>query len=827
MADYDWNSPHYELDREDLHLKVQELGQIKDIVPNEEGYIRCVILPLREQMIFPNMISPLPIGRQSTLESVKIAGEGDHFMIAVPQLDPRLEIIDSSDLNDFGVLIAVSEAIFKDVKKPIVMVQGRQRVKLIDIENKNGLMFAKAELVKEEGKVNAVDDAKIRSLLELFRTLSELDPTTPDDILMQNEEELSPSWITDMITNVVDFQYNDTVTLLMQIDPVKRMDLVHKMLSKEIEILRVNQKIDDQVQAEYNRTQRETYLREQMRAIQRELGEDDPWSNDLKLIFKKIKTAKLPEEIEKTAIKELERLYQIPQMAPEVGVIRTYLDWIIDLPWHTKSEDNLDVQRAAEVLDKNHYGLEKAKDRILEYIAVKSLKPENKRQPILCFVGPPGTGKTTLGRSIAEALDRKFVRQSLGGVRDESEMRGHRRTYIGALPGRIIQTMKRAETINPLFVLDEIDKLGVGYRGDPSAALLEVLDPELNDTFSDHYLEVPYDLSNVMFITTANTRADIPWALLDRMEVVEFPGYIEEEKVQIAKRFLIKKQLEDSGLEEGELTLSEQTIREIISKYTYEAGVRNLDREIGRLTRKVARLKAEGKKHPTKITVAHVERFLGPAVFNDSEIEKQPEVGVAVGVAWTENGGDIMPIEVVLLEGKGNLQITGQIGDVMQESTHAGMTFLRSRAKELGLEDVNFEEVDVHVHVPEGSVSKEGPSAGITITAAIISAFTKRKIRHDLGMTGEITLRGKILPVGGVRNKILAAHRSGIKTILLPRKNKKDLVDVPKKVRADLEIIIVDHMDEVLEIIFTDEFKKKKAKPSKQQKDTDFIQPGV
>jgi ATP-dependent Lon protease len=828
MSDFDWNAPKYDLDRDDLHTKVNELGQIPEFAPDSEGLIRCIVLPLRDQVIFPHMVAPLPIGRQSTIESIKKAGEKGSIMIAVPQMDPRLEIIDMSDLNSFGVSIAVSDVIFEDVQKPFVLVQGRKRVSIIKFETENGLIYADAQVIEEEDSISPAEDARIRKLISLFETFTELDPTVSDDILMYVKDNYNPGWLADMVANVASFQYRDTLELLVETDAEKRLDMVSKLLSREIEIIRVNKNIDDQVQTEYNRSHRENYLREQMRAIQRELGEDDPWTQDLKGIYKRIKLAKLPEEIEAIAMKELERLYQIPQMAPEVGVIRTYLDWILDLPWHTKTDDDLDVNKAAEILDKNHYGLAKAKDRILEYIAVKSLKPENKRQPILCFVGPPGTGKTTLGRSIAEALGRKFMRQSLGGVRDESEMRGHRRTYIGALPGRIIQTMKRAEVINPLFVLDEIDKLGIGYRGDPAAALLEVLDPELNDTFSDHYLEVPYDLSNVMFITTANTQADIPWALLDRMEVVEFPGYIEEDKIQIAKKFLIKKQIEESGLEENEIAFSEQAIRAIISKYTYEAGVRNLDREIGRACRKVARLKAEGKKYPRKLSPAHVERYLGPASFNDSQIEKEAEIGVATGVAWTENGGDIMPIEVVLVDGKGNLQITGQIGDVMQESAHAGMTFMRSRAKELGLEDLNFEEIDVHIHVPEGAVPKDGPSAGITITAALISAFTKRKIKHDLGMTGEITLRGKILPVGGVRNKILAAHRAGVKTILMPEKSKKDLVDVPKKALADLEIITVNHMDEVLELIFADEVKQK-AIPvkSKKSKDKNFIRPGV
>ncbi|MDH5606666.1 MAG: endopeptidase La, partial [Anaerolineae bacterium] len=449
-------------------------------------------------------------------------------------------------------------------------------------------------------------------------------------------------------------------------------------------------------------------------------------------------------------------------------------------------------------------------------IAVKSLRPVHSRQPILCFVGPPGTGKTSLARSIAEAIGREFVRLSLGGVRDEAEMRGHRRTYIGALPGRILQTMKRAGKINPLFLLDEIDKLGVGFRGDPAAALLEVLDPEQNDAFSDHYLEIPYDLSKVMFITTANSRDDIPWALLDRMEVIEFPGYVEEEKVEISKNFLIGRQIEESGLDPDEIEFPEQSIKHIIRQYTYEAGVRNLEREIGRVCRKVARLKAEDKKYPAKISITAVEKFLGPPQFTETEAERQDEIGVATGIAWTSGGGDIMPIEVLLMDGKGNLQLTGQLGEVMQESAQAALSYLKSRAKELKIDPESFEETDVHVHIPEGAIPKDGPSAGITMALAIISAFTGRKVRRDVGMTGEITLRGRVLPIGGVRTKVLAAHRAGLKTIILPEKNIKDMVDVPKKIKADLEVLHVSHMDEVLEIaLLPGQIAVKKRTPTK------------
>jgi len=492
-------------------------------------------------------------------------------------------------------------------------------------------------------------------------------------------------------------------------------------------------------------------------------------------------------------------------MAPEVGIIRTYLDWILDLPWQNATEDNLDVRHAAGVLDRDHYGLKKAKERILEYIAVRSLKPKKERQPILCFVGPPGTGKTSLGRSIADALGRKFVRISLGGVRDEAEIRGHRRTYIGALPGRILQTMKKAGTSNPVFMLDEIDKLGNDFRGDPASALLEVLDPEQNYSFSDHYLELPFNLSTVMFITTANTLGTIPPALLDRLEVIEFPGYIEEEKLVIAEKYLIPRQVEETGLHENGLRFGTDTLKKIIRSYTFEAGVRNFEREISKICRKVARWKAEGKQYPALITPAMVEKFLGPEQYFETQAERQDEVGVATGMAWTENGGEIMFIEIAILEGKGNMQITGQVGDIMQESAQAALTYIKSRSSLLGIEPEVFERLDIHMHLPETAVPKDGPSAGITMTTALISAFTGRPVYKDVAMTGEITLRGRVLPIGGIKEKVLAAYRAGIKTVIIPEKNVKDLMDVPKKVQHDLKIIPVNHMDKVLEIAIASE----------------------
>jgi ATP-dependent Lon protease len=532
---------------------------------------------------------------------------------------------------------------------------------------------------------------------------------------------------------------------------------------------------------------------------------------------RRVETANLPEEAKTVALKELERLSQMPPMAPEVGIIRTYIDWIVDLPWSNSTPDNLDVKNAAKVLDRDHYGLKKAKERILEYIAVRSLKPKKERQPILCFVGPPGVGKTSLGRSIAESLGRKFVRVSLGGVRDEAEIRGHRRTYIGALPGRILQTMKRAGTANPLFMLDEIDKLYSDFRGDPASAMLEVLDPEQNFAFSDHYLELPFDLSRVMFVTTANSLGTIPPPLLDRMEVIEFPGYIEEEKLEIANRYLIPRQLEENGLDGISLTFEADAVRRIIREYTYEAGVRNLEREIGRVCRKVARMKAEGKKFPTAITGESIEKFLGPQQVFQTEAERTDEVGVVTSLAWTENGGEIMPVEVAVLEGKGAMQMTGQMGDVMQESGQAALTYIKSRAASLNIDMDVFERMDIHVHMPEGGIPKDGPSAGITMATAIVSALTGRPVFKHVGMTGEITLRGRVLPIGGVREKVLAAHRAGLKTVILPEKNMKDLTELPKTAKSELKIIPVKHMDDVLKIALSTEVVVEPPRPRKQK----------
>jgi ATP-dependent Lon protease len=622
-----------------------------------------------------------------------------------------------------------------------------------------------------------------------------------------------------MIATSLALNYEVKQSLLMLIDINERLQALNKILAQEVDVLELEDEIHSRVQDEVDKSQREYYLREQMRQIQNELGEGDIFTKDATELNAKLEAANLPDEPKSVALKELDRLNQMPPMAPEVGIIRTYIDWIIELPWNVYTPDNLDVKNAGKILERDHYALKKAKERILEYIAVRSLKPKRDRQPILCFVGPPGVGKTSLGRSIAEALGRNFVRVSLGGVRDEAEIRGHRRTYIGALPGRIIQTIKRAGTSNPLFMLDEIDKLYSDFRGDPASAMLEVLDPEQNNAFSDHYLEMPFDLSRVMFVTTANYLGSIPPALLDRMEVIEFPGYIEEEKLEIATRYLIPRQIEENGLDGIKLEFESDAVRRIIREYTYEAGVRNLEREIGKVCRKVARLKAEGKKFPTMITLAAVEKLLGPQQYFQTEAELADEVGVVTSLAWTENGGEIMPVEVAVLEGKGAVQMTGQIGDVMQESGQAALTYIKSRAAQFNIDMDVFERMDIHVHMPEGAIPKDGPSAGVTMATAIISALTGRPVFRHVGMTGEITLRGRVLAIGGVREKVLAAHRAGLKTVILPEKNLKDLIDLPKTAKAELKIIPVKHLDDVLKIALSSEVVSEPPRPKKLKSD--------
>jgi ATP-dependent Lon protease len=814
----DWNE---EEDNFDLTLsqRTEELYRVPNMEPNADGLIEAVVLPLRDMVIFPRMVSPIFVGREASLLAVQEAQRKDQTVIGLTQKDPELNEPGIDDFLPVGVEMAVGRLLQMPDGSYSALVQGRKRVEIVEFISRKPYLKVRARVINEPQTADRQTQALMRSALSLFERCVQLDRSIPEEAHLFALNISEPGWLADMIATSLSLTYEAKLRLLLILDPKARLGQLNTILAQEVDVLELEDEIHSRVQNEVDKSQREFYLREQMKQIQNELGEGDVFTRDAADLKKKLDAANLPEEAKKVAMKELERLNQMPPMSPEVGMIRTYIDWIVDLPWGNSTPDNLDVKNAAKILDRDHYGLKKAKERILEYIAVRSLKPKKERQPILCFVGPPGVGKTSLGRSIADALGRKFARVSLGGVRDEAEIRGHRRTYIGALPGRILQTMKRAGTANPLFMLDEIDKLYSDFRGDPASAMLEVLDPEQNFAFSDHYLELPFDLSKVMFITTANSLGNIPAPLLDRMEVIEFPGYIEEEKIEIANRYLIPRQIEENGIDNLGLVVEPAALQRIIREYTYEAGVRNLEREIGRVSRKVARLKAEGKKYPTSIAPEMIEKMLGPQQVFPSEAELTDEVGLATSLAWTETGGEIMAVEVAILEGKGGMQMTGQMGEVMQESGQAALTYIKSRAAALKIDLDVFERLDIHVHMPEGGIPKDGPSAGITMATAIISALTGRAVLRHVGMTGEITLRGRVLPIGGVREKVLAAHRAGLKTVLLPEKNMKDLVELPKTARSELKIIPIKHMDDVLAIALSKEVTVEPPRPKKHARD--------
>jgi len=766
---------------------------------NDNGVIKSVAIELENIIIFPNMISPIFITNRRDLSAVIKAQEKKHTIVG---LIKKEEMLDSSVFLGTGIEIAVGSLLEMPNGAHSALVQGRRRVKILDTFEENGIILTEAEPILGTNKIiNNQEHALINTTKTLFESVVQLDHSIPDEANMRINSIASPGWLADMICTAISLPYLKRIDILEMYDEVERLMFVHKLLKNELDILNIEEEIRFNVQKEVDQSQRDFYLREQVKAINIELGEGDIWEEEIKRYEKRIAGENLPEEVKEILKEQIKRLMLGPSLSPEASIGRNYIEWLLTIPWKEKTTDNLNIQHIKGVLEKNHSGLEKPKERLLEFIAVEKLRSEHTKQPIMCFVGPPGTGKTSFGLSIAEALGRVFVRISLGGIRDEAEIRGHRRTYIGALPGRIIQAMKRTKTVNPIFMLDEIDKIGNDYRGDPAAALLEILDSEQNKSFSDHYIEIPYDLSHVFFITTANTTDNIPPALLDRLEIVEFSGYVIEEKVEIALKHLVPKQILENSLSEKDIKFDPKTLENIIQNYTYESGVRNLERQIGKLCRKVSKQKIEKIKNISKtLTPNAVEIFLGPPKYFPFRAENVDEIGVATAVAWTENGGEIMPVEVSVVEGKGNLNITGQIGDVMQESAQAALTFIKSRAKNFNIEIETFEKLDIHIHVPEGAVQKEGPSSGITLCLAMISALTKRKTFHDVGLTGEITLRGRILPVGGLREKILAAHRSGLKKIIIPKKNSKDLVKINEKVKKELEVIMVDHMDEVIQI---------------------------
>ena len=773
---------------------------VLDIEDDGEPIIECPFVPLRDIVLFPRMVMPLFVGRDRSLGAIQAAKANDEMLVVAAQRDSEVSEPSVDDIFATGTEVAIARALRMPDNSTSVLAQGRRRVEILEFTQWDPYIRVRARVIPEPRTWHATIETLMRAVVALFEKAVDLSRKLPEDAYTFAINIDDPGWLADFIAATLDIPAPQRQELLEILEPEERLRRVSMALGHELEVLELEDQIQSKVQEEVERTQREHLLREQIRVLQGELGEADIFGQELEDLRAEIQSRDLPAEVKAKAEKELSRLAAMPPMAPEVGIIRTYLDWIVNLPWSEHSEDSLDVQVAGKILDDDHYGLAKVKDRILEYIAVRSIAADTMRTPILCFVGPPGTGKTSMGQSIARAMGRQFIRISLGGVRDEAEIRGHRRTYIGALPGRIIQAMRRSGTSNPLFMLDEVDKIGQDFRGDPASALLEVLDPEQNGTFADHYLDLDFDLSNVMFITTANTLHTIPEPLLDRMEVIEFSGYMEEEKLEICHQFLVARQMEQHGLAGRNIRFEEEALRTLIRQYTYEAGVRNLEREVANVCRKIARRVAENKTYPKRITSKRLTHLLGQPRFTEETLRDEDEIGVVTGVAWTAGGGDILNIEVNLVKGKGGMMLTGQLGDVMQESAQAALTYVRSQAHNLGISEEDFENFDVHLHVPEGAVPKDGPSAGITMATALISAFTGRSVRRDVGMTGEITLRGRVLPVGGIREKALAARRAGVTTFILPKKNENSLDDIPKRLQRDLRFIFVERMPEVWQV---------------------------
>ena len=769
----------------------------QELEQKQQETLDLPLFSVRNTVLIPNMLIPLLVGRDKTMKAIEEAMSKDRMVFAVTQLDEDVEEPGPNDVYSVGVEGIIERLLKMPDGTSSVLVRGVRRLRRIEYTQLDPFMRARVETVQEEVELTLGLEALSRAVLVLFEKCVKLSHTLPDEAYITAMNIDKPGLLADFIASSIEPPIPVRQDILETFNIEERLQKTSILLSKELAILELENLIHSQVQQEVDKTQREYFLREHLKAIQRELGESDPTMRENQELREKIETSGMPDEVKVRAFKELDRLNAMPSMSPDMGIIRTYVDWLVTLPWKKTTADRLDIQEAAAILAERHYGLEKVKERILEYIAVRKLS-QSMRSPILCFVGPPGVGKTSLGRSIAEALNRKFVRLSLGGIHDEAEIRGHRRTYIGALPGRILQTMKTAGTINPLFVLDEIDKIGADFRGDPSAALLEVLDPEQNNAFSDHYLEIPYDLSQVIFLTTANVLHPIPAALRDRLEVIELPGYTEEEKLHIARQFLIPKQMTEHGLKPSRVELDDEAVYRVIREYTFEAGVRNLEREIATIMRKVARKVVEGRRTKMKVTAEKIPDYLGTQKQFYGQAEEEDEVGVATGVAWTSGGGDLITVEATLMEGRGNLTLTGQLGDVMKESAQAALSYARSRAAQFGLEARFYEKYDIHLHLPAGGIPKDGPSAGITMATALISALTKRAARRDVAMTGEITLRGRVLPIGGLKEKVLAAHRAGIKVFILPKRNMKDLEGVPPEILRDLRFVPVERMDAVI-----------------------------
>lgn len=773
------------------------------------------VMPLRNTVLFPQQVIPIYIGREKSLKLINDLNPDHKYIVVVAQEDGSIEDPSPDDLYSYGTLAVVLKVFDMPDNSKSAIVQGVERVKVLSYTTDTPYYRAAVTRIQEVDPEDDLElDALVKNLKNTFKDLIQVAPNLSEEQSGMLSNIQKPSRMADRAISLLTVSNAEKQGVLEELDVKERVEKAISILTREIQRIKLGEEIQTEVQDEIAKSQREYYLREQMKAIKKELGEDES-SVELKELEERITKAGMTEEAENVAKKELDRLSRIPTQSPEYTVARTYLEWLVDLPWSNSSDDHVDVKEAQEILDEDHYGLEKVKERILEYLAVRDLKqkknPDGRiKGPILCFAGPPGVGKTSLGRSIARSMGREFIRLSLGGVRDEAEIRGHRRTYIGALPGRILQSLKKAGTNNPVFMLDEIDKLGADFRGDPSSALLEVLDPEQNDTFSDHYLEVDFDLSKVMFIATANYQDPIPPALKDRMEILEFSGYIEDEKINIAKRHLIPKQIEENGLEPDEVSFDTGAIKELIRSYTREAGVRNLEREIANTLRKVARDKVENEEKKYRLTKKRISHYLGAPRFYSEIAERVTKPGVVTGLAWTAAGGDILFIEASKMKGKGVLTLTGQLGDIMKESATAALTYVRSHVDIIDIDPDFYEKTDIHVHVPAGAIPKDGPSAGVGMFTALVSLLTGFNVRESVAMTGEITLRGNVLPIGGVKEKVTAAHRSGIKIIILPDHNKKDLEEIPDHIKKDLTFYFAKEMMDVIDVAIPQINEKKK-----------------
>ncbi len=784
------------------------------------------LMPVRDVVIFPFMIVPLFVGRERSINGVDAALTKDRLIMAATQKDITKEDPDPEDLYDSGTVCMIMRMMKLPDGRVKILVQGLTRARIDSYVQTKPSYLVNITKVKEPGikELPLEIEALMRNVREQLEKLASIGKVVFQEVMMVIDNIVDPGRMADLVAANLGLKIEEAQSVLDTLDPVKRLEKVNDYLVKELQVAQMQMKIQTQAKEEMDKSQREYFLREQMRAIKNELGDMEEATEEMEEFREKVAKAKMPAEVEKEAYKQCDRLEMMHPDAAEAAIIRTFLEWLVDLPWARQTKDTLDLEKAKKILDEDHYDLEKVKERMLEYLAVRKLQKKTKG-PILCFVGPPGVGKTSLGRSIAKAIGRKFVRISLGGIKDEAEIRGHRRTYVGALPGRIIQGIKQAGTNNPVFMMDEIDKIGMDFRGDPSSALLEVLDPEQNNAFSDHYLNVPFDLSKVMFITTANMADPIPEALLDRMELLNIPGYTEEEKTEITKKYIIPRQIKEHGLTAKLFSIEDEAVRKVIAEYTREAGLRNLEREIASLCRKVARKVASGKKEKTSVTAKNLHEYLGIPKYMSEAEQEADEVGVATGLAWTPVGGEILYIEATIMQGKGQLTLTGHLGDVMKESAHAALSYARSRAKMFDLPPDFYKNLDIHIHVPSGAIPKDGPSAGVTMAASLISALTKTPVNKDVAMTGEITLRGRVLPVGGIKEKCLAALRAKIKTIIIPERNLKDIEEIPKEMRKKVRFVMVKHMDDVLDVVFKKAKGQAKPKKLKQERRKTHVRP--